>query len=77
MAKTLMVSNDAYDSLKKMKNDKSFTEVIMGLIEKNNKKKSGAGLKECLGLLGKDDDEYNRIAKEMKPLYKKWTKKYA
>ena len=38
--------------------------------------KTGAGLRECLGLLNKDDKEYDEIMKELRILYKKWTKRY-
>ena len=39
------------------------------------RKKTVAGLKEYVGLLDKEDDEYDRIMKELRPMYKRWTKK--
>lgn len=44
---------------------------------KKTKVKMGAGLVKHAGLLGKDDKEYCEIMKELKPLYRRWTKKYA
>ena len=76
MAKTIMVSNDVYNELKRIKSKNSFTEVIINLMNKS-KRKTGAGLKECLGLLEKDDKEYDEIMKELRILYKRWTQKYA
>lgn len=76
MAKTIMISNNVYEELKEAKKDRSFSEVIKELMEKS-KSKTGAGLRDCLGLLPKDDKEYERIMKELKPLYNKWTQRYA
>ena len=76
MAKTIMIANGVYEELKAAKKDRSFSEIIMELIEKS-KPKTGAGLRDCSGLLSKDDKEYEKIMKELKPLYKKWTQKYA
>jgi len=76
MAKPIMVSNEAYSELKEIKKDRSFSEVIIDLM-KSKRKKTVAGLKDCMGLLDKDDDEYGRIMKELRPMYKRWTKKYA
>ena len=42
-----------------------------------SKPKTGAGLRDCTGLLSKDDKEYEKIMRELKPLYKKWTKRYS
>ena len=41
-----------------------------------NRKKIGADLWKCVGLLDKDDKEYDKIMKELGPLYRKWTKRY-
>ena len=41
------------------------------------KSKIGAGLRDCIGLLPKDDKEYKKIMEELKPLCKEWTKRYA
>ena len=76
MAKTIMIANTVYGELKEVKKDRSFSEVIKDLLEKS-KPKTGAGLKDCMGLLNKDDKEYEKIMKDLKPLYKKWTQRYA
>lgn len=76
MAKTIMIANSVYEELKEAKKNRSFSEAIKDLIEKS-KPKTGAGLRECAGLLPDDDKEYDRIMKDLKPLYKKWTQRYA
>ncbi len=76
MAKTIMISNGVYEELKRAKEDRSFSETIKYLMEKP-KLKTGDGLRECAGLLKKDDKEYEKIMKELKPLYRKWTQRYA
>lgn len=76
MAKTIMIANSVYEELKEVKKDGSFSEAIRHLIEKS-KHKTGAGLMDCIGLLPKEDREYEKIMKELKPLYKKWTQRYA
>ncbi|MBI3034929.1 antitoxin VapB family protein [Candidatus Woesearchaeota archaeon] len=76
MAKTIMIANSVYEELKEAKKDRSFSEAIKEMLEKS-KPKTGAGLRDCAGLLLNDDKEYEKIMKELKPLYKKWTKRYA
>jgi len=77
MAKTIMVSNDVYTSLKAIKEreNKSYSEVILESLEKNKKKTVG-NLKECLGLF-KDDKEYDKVMKEAKKGWDRWNKRYA
>lgn len=77
MAKTIMVSNDVYNSLKaiKEKENKSYSEVILESLEKN-KKKTGAGLIKHLGVL-KGDKEYDNVMKEAKKGWERWNKRYA
>jgi len=75
MAKTIMISNDLYKELKDEKKDRSFSKTIKDFIE-ISKWKMGADLKKHVGIL-KDDKEYDKIMKELKPLYRKWTKRYA
>ena len=77
MAKTIMISNELYKDLKSIKHNRSFTETIKYLLGKKEKRKTGAGLRSCLGLLDKNDNEYEKIMNELRPLYKRWTKKYA
>ncbi|HLC75143.1 MAG TPA: antitoxin VapB family protein [Candidatus Nanoarchaeia archaeon] len=52
MAKTMMISNEAYEKLKKIKHNKSFSEVIISLVSPTPK--TGDALLECVGLI-KDD----------------------
>lgn len=47
----------------------------MGKIKKK-KYKTGADLKKHVGVIDKDDEEYEEIFKELKILYKRWTKRY-
>jgi predicted CopG family antitoxin len=76
MAKTIMVSNVAYEELKKLKDeDKSFSDVIIGLVSRKEQK-TGYDLKKHFGIL-KGDKEYGLIQKELKAGWRKWTKKYA
>lgn len=77
MAKTLMVSNLAYEELKKLKEEenKSFSDVIVELID-IKKQKTGYDLKKHFGVL-KGDIEYNRMQKEIKAGWSKWQKRYA
>ncbi|MBS3083977.1 hypothetical protein J4423_04185 [Candidatus Pacearchaeota archaeon] len=74
MAKTIMVSNEAYEELKSRKAERSFSEVIMNMLNAK-KNKTGNGLKSCLGLL-KKDKESEEIEKSLKEEWKKWNKKY-
>lgn len=76
MAKSLMVSNEAYEGLKKLKEeDKSFSDVIIELISEN-KQKTGYDLKKHFGIL-KGDKEYDNIQKELKAGWARWRKRYA
>jgi len=76
MAKTIMISNEIYGELKKIKDSMSFTETIKNLLEnKKEAKKTGAGLRDCLGLL-KRDKEWEEIEKELKRGWKRWDKRY-
>ena len=44
---------------------------------KKPKAKTGAGLIKCVGLIDKNDKEYDEIIKELKLLWRKWTKRYS
>ena len=76
MAKNIMISDNLYFKLKRIKErrNESFTEVISDYLEKP--KKTGEGLKECLGII-KDDKEYDKIMKETGKRWSKWTRQYA
>ena len=77
MAKTLMVSNSAYEELKKLKEEenKSFSEVIVELMDRKEQK-TGRDLWKHFGVL-KGDKEYDRLRKEIKAGWSKWQKRYA
>ena len=77
MAKTLMVSNNVYDELRKLKEnaDKSFSEVIVDLISRKESK-TAYNLMKHLGAL-KGDAEYKKLEKEIKAGWSKWQRKYA
>ena len=71
MAKTLMISNEVYHNLKEIKHNKSFSELLKYLLEKNRIRK-GADLKQCLGLIP-EDKELEKLHAEAKRGWKKWT----
>lgn len=76
MSKSLMISNEAYEELKKLKEeDKSFSDVIIGLISEK-RQKTGYDLKKYFGIL-KGDKEYEVIQKELKAGWARWRKRYA
>ena len=74
MAKTIMISNEVYNELKMLKKDKSFSETLKGLMGSDSKK-TGAGLKSCLGIL-KKDKEWEEVEKIIKRGWGDWSKKY-
>lgn len=74
MAKTLMISNNIYEELKKVKGEKSFSEVINELLSK--RKSSGKDIAKYYGIL-KGDKEYDKIMKEVRKKWGEWTQKYA
>lgn len=77
MAKTIMISNEIYDELKRRKGDKSFTETIKSLINSYPKKAETLGelIKTCGGLLPENDTEYDDFLKESKMMWKRWREK--
>ena len=76
MAKTVMISNTAYEELKKLKDDnKSFSDVIIELVD-NRKSNAGSNLWKHFGVL-KGDKEYKKLEKEIKAGWHRWQKRYA
>ncbi|MEK6861507.1 MAG: antitoxin VapB family protein [Nanoarchaeota archaeon] len=75
MAKTIMVANEVYKKLKKAKGNNSFSRLLNELIY-SKKEKTLGGLKEFVGVL-KDDEEYDKIMKDLKKRWAEWTRKYA
>lgn len=45
------------------------------ILTRKKEQKTGYDLKRNFGVL-KGDREYDKIIKELKPLYRKWTKRY-
>ena len=74
MAKTIMIANNVYEELKEVKKERSFSEAIKDLID-THKRKTGKDLLKHVWAI--KDNEYGKIMKELKPLYKKWTERYA
>ncbi|MFH1401337.1 MAG: antitoxin VapB family protein [Nanoarchaeota archaeon] len=75
MSKTMMISNDVYAELRKMKGEKSFSEVIRTLIRERNKP-NGAELSKYAGSF-KGDTEWDESKKMRDKGWKDWSKKYA
>ena len=75
MAKTIMISNEAYEELKAKKAERSFSTVIMDLLHAKNNK-TGSGLRSCLGLFKKDKEDTTN-EKVLKERWKAWNKRYA
>lgn len=79
MAKTVMLSNEAYEKLRSQKDfdpNASYSEIVLSLIERKEGRKTMRGLKECFGIL-KGDKEYDEVMKKVKRGWARWTKKYA
>jgi len=74
MAKTLMISNEVYGSLREIKGEKSFSEVIKALL--NKKEDGGKNIAKYYGIL-KGDAEYSKIMKDLSKKWGEWTQKYA
>ena len=76
MAKTIMVSDEAYSKLKSIKEreDKSYSEVIIELVE-IKKSRNLRDLKRYFSVF-KGDTEYKEIMKEVRSGWARWTKKY-
>ena len=70
-----MIGNDVYEELKRRKGEKSFTEIIKALMEKD-RPKTGKDLMKHFGTM-KGDKEWDEVRKELKKGWKKWNKRYA
>src|SRR3989344_8960010 len=75
MPPTFFNSFDSTNSKIKEREDASFSEVILELVESKELKKVG-GIKVFFGIL-KGDNEYGRVLRELKSGWGMWTKKYA
>ena len=77
MAKTIMVSNEVYEKLTKIKENSpsmSYSDVIISSLE--SKRKPFGELKEVIKKMKLRNDD-KKIEKELKERWHRWTKKYA
>jgi len=58
MVKVISLSNDAYAKLKAIKDGKSFSEVVVELVDCRKKKKD---IMKFAGVFAKDKDEWEKI----------------
>ena len=72
MAKIVSLSEKAYMELSKIKKDKSFSEVVLELVEKGKKSNKD----EVLRFFGKDLIDEKAI-KGLRKGWKKWSERYA
>jgi predicted CopG family antitoxin len=75
MARTIMISDRIYEELKKVKGERSFSEVIGDSLASPSRK-TVAGLKEIIGIL-KEDTEYDEVMRTAKKKWKQWGKRYS
>ncbi len=61
MVKVISLSNEAYAKLKAIKNNKSFSEVVVDLVECRKKK----NLSDFFGIFAEDKDEWEKINKKI------------
>lgn len=61
MVKVISLSNDAYEKLKAIKNGKSFSEVVVELVECRKKKRD---IMKFAGIF-KDDDKWKKIMNDI------------
>lgn len=76
MAKNIMVSNKVYEEMKKIKGEKSFSEVIAEALENSKRKTVGNIIMKYGGML-KGDTEYDEIRKWSRKRWKEWQDKSA
>jgi len=76
MARTMMISNEVYEKLKKSKPEgTSFSVLIDELMRSRENPKTAHMLKRFCGVL-KDDKEFEKNKKELGKKWKSWTKMY-
>ncbi len=74
MAKTIMISNELYEELKRRKGERSFSELIKESLDR----RKAATLRELVNTdfgLPKDDTEYDEVMKELKEGWKKFNER--
>lgn len=62
MVKVISLSNEAYEKLKRIKNGKSFSEVVVELVECRNKKKD---IMKFAGVFADNKEEWEKRKKEI------------
>ncbi len=63
MVKVISLSNDAYEKLKAIKNGKSFSEVVVELVD--CKKKDKKDFMKFAGIFAENKDEWEKRKKEI------------
>lgn len=63
MVKVISLSNEAYEKLKRIKNGKSFSEVVVELVDKRDKKKD---IMKFAGIFKEDDEWYGNMKEIIK-----------
>ncbi len=58
MVKVISLSNEAYEKLKRIKNGKSFSEIVVELVDR---KKDRKGLMNFAGIFANDKDWANKM----------------
>jgi len=79
MAKNIMISNEVYGKLRSIKEsnpEMSYSDTILSM---EPKKKTFANLIKAIEKMKmpKDDKEYDKIMKDLKKGWARWTKRYA
>ncbi len=63
MVKVISLSNEAYGRLKALKGEKSFSEVVVELVEENKTKKKN--IMDFFGIWSEDADEWEAIKRRI------------
>ncbi len=63
MVKVISLSNEAYNKLKAIKNEKSFSEVVVELVE--SRKTDKKDIMKFAGIFAKNKDEWEERKKEI------------
>ncbi len=69
MSQIISISDDVYETLKRLKGKESYSVAIRGLL------KSTSNKEKVLGLFGKGGVDETKV-KELSPLWKKWSDEY-
>ncbi|MAH07616.1 hypothetical protein CMI38_05205 [Candidatus Pacearchaeota archaeon] len=64
MVKVISLSNEAYGKLKSMKRDRSFSEVVVELVDDNRERRK-QNLMKFAGVFAKDADKWDKIKSQI------------